>query len=89
MSEFTPEAFDASSNAWKANKVRYGQASYRYTKTAFPKDPDEPPKPKRSFVNEKEVKRRQRLEEEAPLPTRKSPRLLHQHRAQTYSVDTT
>lgn len=88
MSDFTPKAFDAASRAWKANKVRYGQASYRYKKNAVPKDPEEPPVPKQSSASKKatitELERRQKLEEEAPLPVRKSPRLLDHHRQETY-----
>ena len=89
MSDVTSQAFDASSKAWKANKVRYGQAAYRYKTNAFQKDPEEPPLPKQSAASkrqsQKELERRQALEEEAPLPVRKSPRLLQLHREQTYA----
>jgi hypothetical protein len=89
-SEFSPQAFDAASKAWTANKVRYGQASYRYKKTAFPKDTEEPPLPKQSAPSKKqtdrELEKRQALEEEAPLPVRKSPRLLDHHRRETYTL---
>lgn len=47
-----------------------------------------PPVPKQSHTSKKqtetELKRRQALDEEAPLPVRKSPRLLQIHKEQTY-----
>lgn len=78
--EFTQEFFDEASAAWKANKVRYGQASYRYKKNAFQPDPDLPPIPKQSVSNkqqtQKELQERSMIDEYAPPRVRKSPRLL-------------
>ncbi len=86
-SEFTQSFFDASSKAWKKNKVRYGQAMYAYKKDAF-KGMEELPDEKASkaalLKNSREIQKRQRLVEEAPLPTRRSPRLKEQHIKQTY-----
>ncbi len=87
-SEFTSEFFDASSKAWKANKVRYGQAAYRYKKNAFPKDNTEPPPPIQSSASkkrtEKELAKRQELDEEAPPRVRRSPRLREEELNQVY-----
>lgn len=88
ISEFTQAFFEEASKAWKANKVRYGQAMYSYKKNAFPKDKEEPLS-KQSIRSkkqtEKELQQRQSLVEEAPLPTRKSPRLKEKHIQETYS----
>ena len=75
ISEFTHEFFQASSDAWKKNKVRYGQASYKYKKNAFEKDPEEPKAPKESKLNRKEQMKRQEIDEYAPPRVRRSPRL--------------
>lgn len=88
ISEFTQSFFEESSKAWKANKVRYGQASYKYKKNAFPKTPEEPiykQSMKSKIQMEKELLKRQSLVEEAPLPTRRSPRLHEKHIKKTYS----
>jgi len=87
-SELTSEFFDASSKAWKANKVRYGQAAYRYKKNAWTKDPEEPPPPSQSAASkkrtEKELDKRQQLEEEAPPRVRRSPRIREEELNQIY-----
>jgi hypothetical protein len=89
-SEFTHAFFQASSEAWTKNKVRYGQASYRYKANAFPPDGTMPPPPKQSreskHQTKKELQGRQSLVEEAPLPVRKSVRLKEKHRQETYSM---
>lgn len=75
ISEFTPSFFDASSKAWKKNKVKYGQAMYTYKKNAFPPDPDMPAlkQSKASqLLNQQVLTKRQSLVEEAPLPERRS-----------------
>lgn len=87
-SEFTQSFFDASSKAWKKNKVKYGQAMYTYKKHAFPLDSDLPSlkQSKASILKiEQELHKRQSMVEEAPLPVRKSPRLRQVHLSQTYS----
>ena len=88
-SEFTHAFFQASSEAWKKNKVRYGQAMYKYKTTAFAPDVTVPPVPKQSRESKeqtkKELRTRQALVEEAPLPVRKSPRLREQHLKETYA----
>lgn len=87
-SEFTQSFFDASSKAWKKNKVKYGQAMYTYKKNAFPTDTDLPvvkqSKASRLKIDQ-ELHKRQTLLEEAPLPVRKSPRLRQAHLRETYS----
>lgn len=35
ITEFTPDFFDTSSAAWRANKVPIGEGSFRYKKDAF------------------------------------------------------
>jgi hypothetical protein len=88
ISEFTQSFFDASSKAWKKNKVRYGQAMYAYRKNAF-KGMEELPHDKISktaqLKNQREIQKRQGLQEEAPLPPRRSPRLREQHIRETYA----
>lgn len=78
-SEFTHEFFEAASKAWKANKVRYGQASYKYKKNAFLDDLSMPLQPKQTPASKqqtlKELKKRQSIDEEAPPRVRTSPRL--------------
>ena len=87
LSEFTQSFFDASSKAWKKNKVRYGQAMYKYKKNAFPEDKDEP-SVKQSEASkkrtEKELEKRQAIDEPAPLRERRSPRLRRHHLQETY-----
>lgn len=86
-SEFTQSFFDASSKAWKKNKVRYGQAMYAYKKDAFKGMEDLPTETvsKSALLkNSREISKRQQLVEEAPLPTRRSPRLREQHIRETY-----
>lgn len=88
ISEFTQEFFNASSKAWKKNKVRYDQACYTYKKGAFKSQeelPSETPSKSALLKNQREINRRLQLVEEAPLPVRKSPRLREQHIRQTYS----
>jgi hypothetical protein len=90
-SEFTHEFFEASSKAWKANKLRYGQASYKYKKNAFPKDTECPPLPPQSLASKKrtdaELIQRQSLDEFAPPRVRKSPRLREKEIQQVYSIN--
>lgn len=88
ISEFTHEFFEASSQAWKANKVRYGQAMYRYKKNAFPKETNEPQVKQTQASKRKtelELRKRQAEDEPAPLRERRSPRLREVHIQQTYS----
>ena len=89
-SEFTQAFFQASSEAWAKNKVRYGQASYRYKANAFAPDLTVPLLLKQSreskHQTKKELQTRQSLVEEAPLPVRKSPRLKEKHLQETYSL---
>ncbi len=87
-SEFTQSFFEASSKAWKKNKIKYDQSCYIYKKDAF-KGTEELPAckaPKAALLkNEREINKRLHLQEEAPLPTRKSPRLKEQHLRETYA----
>ena len=88
ISEFTSSFFDASSKAWKKNKVRYDQACYTYKKGAFKGQADiscEAPSKAAVLRNARELNKRMSLKEEAPLPVRRSPRLKEQHRRQTYA----
>lgn len=87
-SEFTHAFFEASSKAWKKNKVKYDQACYTYKETAF-KGQEELPNFRVSQAvkrkNTAEIMKRQSLVEEAPLPVRRSPRLKEQHLKETYA----
>ena len=87
-SEFTQSFFDASSKAWKKNKVRYGQAMYKYKKNAFPFE-EEPPMPKQTAasmkITERELAKRQKTDEFAPPRVRRSPRIRELHLLTTYS----
>jgi hypothetical protein len=87
ISEFTHQFFEEASKSWKANKVKYGQAMYRYKKYAFPGEKEEPLS-KQTLASrmrtEKELKKRQSEDEPAPLRERKSPRLRELHLQQTY-----
>jgi hypothetical protein len=85
ISEFSQSFFDASSEAWKKNKVRYGQAMYKYKKNAFPHDTEMPSKKATTARNEKELRKRQTTDELAPPHERRSPRLREQHLRETYS----
>lgn len=88
ISEFTQSFFDASSKAWKKNKVRYGQAMYKYKTNAFPLDKEEPSRKQTQASKrqtEKELAKRQAIDEPAPLRVRRSPRLRLHHLQQTYS----
>jgi hypothetical protein len=88
ISEFTQSFFDASSKAWKKNKVRYGQAMYKYKKDAFPtQDMFEVLKVSASQKKqlEKELRQRQTIDEYAPPRVRRSPRLRLLHLQKTYS----
>lgn len=88
ISEFTQSFFDASSKAWKKNKVRYGQAMYTYKKNAFPKGEalEEPTYTRfQKKQLEKELQRRQAIDEYAPPRVRRSPRLRLLHLQRTYS----
>lgn len=88
ISEFTHEFFEESSRMWKANKVRYGQAMYKYKKAAFPLDKDEPPR-KQTVASkrrtEAELFKRQSIDEPAPLRTRRSERLRQKQIQETYA----
>jgi hypothetical protein len=87
ISEFTHQFFEEASKAWKANKVKYGQAMYRYKKNTFPREKEEPLS-KQTLASkrqtEKELKKRQSEDEPAPLRERKSPRLRELHLQKTY-----
>jgi hypothetical protein len=88
ISEFTQSFFDASSKAWKKNKVKYGQAMYTYKKNAFSPDLDMPAlkQSKASqLLNQQILIKRQSLVEEAPLRERRSPRIRQLHLQETYS----
>jgi hypothetical protein len=88
ISEFTQSFFDASSKAWKKNKVRYGQAMYKYKKEAFPtQDIFEAPRRTASQKKhlEKELETRRTIDEYAPPRVRRSPRLHLLHLQKTYS----
>jgi hypothetical protein len=88
ISEFTQSFFDASSKAWKKNKVRYGQAMYKYKTNAFPIDEGEPLQKQTQTSKkrtEKELEKRQAIDEPAPLRERRSPRLRMLHIQETYS----
>ena len=88
VSEFTSDFFDASSKAWKKNKVRYDQACYTYKKTAFKGQEELPHEPASKAAiqkNQREINKRLQFKEEAPLPVRKSPRLREQHIKETYA----
>lgn len=78
-SEFSQAFFEEASQIWKKNKVRTGQAMYRYKKNAFPKDLNEPPawklSTKKAKELEKELEKRQAIDEYAPPRIRRSPRL--------------
>jgi hypothetical protein len=78
-SEFSQKFFEESSKAWKGNKVRIGEGMYRYKKNAFPKGEDMPEAPKLTRVQqrtlEKEIAKRQGIDEYAPPRVRRSSRL--------------
>jgi hypothetical protein len=78
-SEFSQKFFEEASKAWKSNKVRSGEGMYRYKKTAFPKGADMPEAPTLTRVQqkgiEKEIAKRQRIDEYAPPRVRRSSRL--------------
>lgn len=88
ISEFTHQFFEDASKAWQRNKVRYGQASYKYKKNAFPEDKCEPTY-KQTLASrkqtEKELRKRQAEDEAAPMKERRSPRLRELHIQQTYA----
>ncbi len=86
--EFTQSFFDASSEAWKKNKIRYGQAMYKYKKDAFVPDPDMPTHKSSRATKlklEQEYVKRSKTDVEAPLPQRRSMRLREKHLQETYS----
>ena len=88
ISEFTQAFFNASSKAWKKNKVKYDQACYTYKEKAFPKDTDLPVASvsKASKLKlEHELHKRHLIDEPAPLRVRRSPRIREQHLRETYS----
>jgi hypothetical protein len=88
ISEFSQEFFDASSKAWKANKVRYGQAMYKYKTTAFPVVLDEPSIKQTQASKRRtgvELTKRQSIDEPVPLKTRKSERLRQKHIQEIYA----
>jgi hypothetical protein len=87
-SEFTHEFFEEASRMWKANKVRYGQAMYKYKKAAFPVEKEEPVRRQTQASKRRtglELQKRQSIDEPAPLPTRKSERLRQKHIQETYA----
>lgn len=67
-SEFTPSFFDASSEAWKINKIPDGAGSYIYIKNAFLKD--DMPKPPRKIKTLKNT-----YHEKEPPVVRRSKRI--------------
>jgi hypothetical protein len=76
ISEFTHAFFEESSKAWKANKVRYGQAMYKYK--IQPKELEEPPYKQskaKQKQTEQELRKRQAIDEYAPPRVRRSQRL--------------
>lgn len=87
-SEFSQEFFDESSRMWMANKVRIGQAMYKYKTGAFPRD-KELPCVKQTVASKRrtraELRNRQSIDEPAPLKTRKSNRLRQKHIQETYA----
>lgn len=85
ISEFTSSFFDASSKAWKKNKVKYDQACYTYKKDAFKGQESFDCQPKPCLKNKRELQKRLSLKEEAPLPVRRSPRLKEKHRQEIYA----
>jgi hypothetical protein len=85
ISEFTHDFFQGSSDAWKMNKVRYGQAMYKYKAKAFEKDPEEPKAPKVSKLNHKECLQRQQIDEVAPPRRKRSDRLRQKEIQAIYS----
>ena len=89
MSDFTHEFFEESSKAWKANKIRLAEATYKYKTKAFPPEPSLPLPFQQTQASKKtsakELKQRQSIDEPAPLRVRRSPRLLEEHRKETYA----
>jgi hypothetical protein len=88
ISEFTQSFFNASSKAWKKNKVRYGQAMYKYRNHAFSLEEEIQEvklTPKQQKQMNEELQIRQRIDEVAPPRERRSPRLRLLHLQQTYS----
>ncbi len=87
--EFTQSFFEASSKAWKKNKVKYDQACYKYKKNAFPRDTDMPVAPTQTRASQQrtlqELAKRQQIDEAAPLRERRSARLRDIHNAETYA----
>jgi len=78
-SEFSQAFFEEASKAWKKNKVRIGEGMYRYKKNTFPVDTSVPAEPKLTIKQqkqmEKEITKRQAIDEYAPPRVRRSPRL--------------
>lgn len=58
IDEFTSEFFDASSKAWRANKVPIGEGSFRYKRNAFP--PEKPAQTMAKKVEKEPMKPRLR-----------------------------
>ena len=73
IEEFTPAFFDAASAAWRRNKIRVGEGSFRYKKNAFP-DTEKPLKkavvvsPRRSPRLAAKQRRHARESKSARLP---------------------
>ena len=58
--EFTPEFFDNSSKAWRANKIRIAEGCFKYRKNAF--------------TVKKEVKTKKKAKAKPEIKLRRSPR---------------
>lgn len=88
ISEFTHEFFEESSRSWKANKVRCGVGMYKYKKATFPLDKEEPINKQTQASKRRteiELKKREAIDEPAPLRTRTSERLRQKHLKETYA----
>ena len=88
ISEFTHQFFEDASKAWQRNKVRYGQASYKYKKNAFSLCNDEPYRKQTQASKrrtEAELMKRQAIDEPVPLRMRRSERLRQKHIQETYN----
>jgi len=78
-SEFSQKFFEEASKVWKGNKVRIVEGMYLYKKTAYPTEKGVPEVPKLTRTQqrdlEKELAKRQSLDEYAPPRVRRSLRL--------------
>jgi hypothetical protein len=74
IAEFTPEFFDTSSMAWRANKVRLTEGTFRYKRNAFSTVSAVPKAPAPAPAPAKKAKKFQ---------LRRSPRLLAKAKGKT------